>query len=121
MEIKPPSNYVMANIDVKNGEWIKIMDEGEYRTLPQNPSKEVLTFLVEIPSGDEKMLTMNATSQTRCLQAWGKDSKKWVKKQCVVEIVKQNVMGKMKDVIYLTPETTAPVSEEKLPEEEIEE
>lgn len=117
MKIKPPSEYVVPKIDIKDGEHIKLLDEGVYQKLPQDPSREVLTFKVELPSGDEKKMSINATSQKKLILAWGDDSKKWVGKKCLVNIVKQQVFDQMKDVIYLQPEEgTSSVKKEKIPE-----
>jgi hypothetical protein len=103
MKIKPPSEFVKAGVDIHNGDTITIKDEGEYRKLPQDPSREVLTFKVELPSGDVKKLTINPTSQIELIKAWTDDSKQWIDKKCRVEIVKQKVFDKMKEVIYLSP------------------
>ena len=103
MHIKSPSEFIIPCIDVKDGEFIKILDEGEYRLLPDK-SREVLTCRVEVPNGEKKKISLNATSQTEILIAWGNDSSEWVGKRCLVEIVKQNVKGQMKNVIYLHPE-----------------
>lgn len=119
MKIKSPSEFVMPKVDVKDGDYITILNEGEYNTLPQDPSREVLTFKIKLPSGDEKKLSMNATSQKEVITTWGDDSKKWVGKRCLVNIVRQQVFNQMKDVIYLHPEGGAPsVPEEKISETE---
>jgi len=103
MQLKPPSEFVQPRLDIQDGDIITILDEGEYRSLPQDPSREVLTFKVKTPSGDTKKLSMNATSQARLMKLWGMDSKKWVGKKVRVEIVKQQVFDKTKDVMYLFP------------------
>jgi len=117
MKIKPIGNFVVAGVDVKDGDTITILDEGEYRKLPQDPKREVLTFKVEIPSGAEKSLSVNATSQKNLIEVWGDDSENWIDKQCRVEIVKQQVFEKRKDVIYLYPINATPIdiSEEEIP------
>jgi len=115
MKIKPPSDFVMPKVDVQDGDLITILNEGEYRKLPQDPNREVLTFRVKIPSGEEKNLSMNPTSQKELIQAWGDDSKNWINKKVRVEIVRQRVFDKTKDVIFLHPENSVP----ETPEEEI--
>ena len=118
MHIKSPSEFVVAGVDVKDGDLIKLLNEGEYRLLPDK-SREVLTFKVEIPNKETKSLSLNATSQTRLLTSWGDDSSKWVGKRCSVEVVKQNVKGQMKNVIYLYPEgTVSELKETTIPDEE---
>lgn len=103
MRLKPPSEFVIAGQDVKDGDLITFLDEGKYNTLPQDPTREVLTFKVKVPSGDEKSLSVNKTSQIELIKAWTDDSKKWIGKQAKVEIVNQKVFQKMKEVIYLYP------------------
>ena len=116
MKISIPGNFVIPKVDVQDGDLITILDEGKYNKLPQDPSREVLTFKVKVPSGDEKYLSMNATSQKEMLIAWGDDSKNWVGKECLVEIIRQKVFDKTKDVIFLHP-AKYPASD--VPEEEI--
>jgi len=115
MKIKPPTNFVQPNIDVKTGDWITILNEGEYRKIPQDPSREVLTFQVQVPSGEKKLLSMNATSQNEFIQAYGDESKNWIGKRGQVEIVRQRVFDKFKDVIYIHPQKRP----EEVPVEEI--
>lgn len=116
MLIKSPSEFVTPKIDVQDGDYITIMNEGEYRTLPQDPDREVLTFKVKVPSGDVKKMSMNATSQKELMAAWGDNSDNWVNKRCAVDIVKQKVFTEMKDVIFLHPvEKAVPAPEEKIP------
>ena len=118
MHIKSPSEFVVAGVDVKDGDLIKILNEGEYRLLPDK-SREVLTFKVEIPNKETKSLSLNATSQTRLLTAWGDNSSEWIGKRCSVEVVKQNVKGQMKNVIYLCPEgTVTELKKTTIPDEE---
>lgn len=116
MLIKPKSDFVIPKIDVRDGEFLTILDEGEYRKLPQDPNREVLTFKVLIPSGETKRLSMNSTSQKELIQAWGDDSKAWINKRVRVEIVRQRVFDKTKDIIFLHPEGT---SIPEIPEEEM--
>lgn len=121
MQIKNPSEYVTAKIDVQDGDYITIKDEGEYRPLPQDSAREVLSFKVQIPSSIIKRMSINATSQRELILAWGSNSAAWVNKRCLVTIVKQQVFDQMKDVIYLHPEIQGPVAtppEEIIKEEE---
>lgn len=122
MHIKPPSDYVMPTVDIQNGEYIKILNEGVYSQSPNNPDKELLTIRVELPNGEAKKLTVNSTSQKEILMAWKDESKDWVGKKCRVEIIRQKVFDKMKDVIYLHPENgVSTIKAEKIPDEEFEE
>ena len=115
MKIKIKTDFVQAGIDVKDGDWITILNEGQYRKIPQQPDREVLTFQVEIPSGEKKLLSMNATSQKEFIQVYGDESLNWVGKRGEIEIVRQRVFDKFKDVIYLHPQKRP----EEIPTEEI--
>lgn len=117
MKIKSPSDFILANVDVKNGDKIVILNEGEYTPLPTDPNKIVLNFWVKIPSGDKKKISPNGTSQKEMIAAWTDDSSKWIGKVCLVEIIRQKVFQAIKDVIYLHPEGGVPA----IPVEEISE
>jgi len=120
MKIKPPSDYVIPNQDVKTGDLITFLDEGKYNTLPQDPDREVLTFKVETPSGEEKLISINKTSQIELIKAWGDESSDWKDKKVKVKIVNQKVFKEFKDVIYLFPAEgkVAPPKPEELSEDE---
>ena len=118
MKLKSPTDFVIAGQDVKNDDLIIFLDEGKYNTLPQDPDREVLTFKVKIPSGEEKSISINKTSQIELTKAWTDESSKWVGKKAKVKIVNQKVFKEFKDVIYLFPaEGKIPTSEE-IPEAE---
>lgn len=84
--------------DFKEGDILTITgdaieQEGEFGTQ--------ILFSVRTMKGDEKNLSFNATSRNRLFDAYGEDSEGWVGKEVRVHVVKQNVGGKMKDVVYL--------------------
>lgn len=116
MKIKSTSKFIQAGLDVQDKDWITILDEGKYMVFPQFPDRENLVFKIELPNGDKKSLTMNATSQKDCILAWGDDSTNWIGKRCQIEIRIQQVFDKQKGVIYLHPqEKVAEIPEEKIP------
>jgi len=119
MELKPPGEYAIPGLDIHNGDIITILDGGTYNTLPQDKSREVLTFKVMLTNGTEKLQSMNNTSQKSLMAAWGTNSDAWLEKKVKVEIVRQRVFDKDKDVVYLTPaeETTPAVPIEEVPAE----
>ena len=119
MRLKPPGDYVTAGLDVKDGDLLTILDEGKYETLPQDQTRELLTFKVLLTNGEEKLLSMNATSQKELMGAWGMDSSTWVEKKVKVTVVRQRVFDKDKDVIYLHPteDATQPIPTEDVPAE----
>lgn len=101
MKLKNPSQFIVAGMDVQDGDQVKFLDTGIYQPLPQDPSKETLIFNVELPSGDKKKISLNNTSQTNLMKVWGDESSTWVNKTARIEIVKQKVFDKMKNVMYL--------------------
>ena len=103
MKLKPPSDFVIAGQDVKTDDLITFLDAGKYNTLPQDPDREVLTFKIELPSGEKKSISINKTSQIELTKAWTDESSKWIGKQARVKIVNQKVFKEFKDVIYLFP------------------
>lgn len=121
VKLKSTSDFIVANQDVKTGDIIEFLDAGKYNTLPSDPSKEVLTFKIKLPSGEEKSISINKTSQNELSKAWTDESNKWVGQKARVDIVRQQVYDKQKDVIYLYPaegDTNPPVPED-IPGEDI--
>ena len=107
MKLLIKSDYVIANQDVRTGDVITFLDEGEWKTLPNDPEKEVLTFKVEVPSKEEKFLSVNKTSQTELMGAWGDESSDWKGKRARVSIEKTRAFGRIVWPIYLEPEDKA--------------
>jgi len=55
---------------------------------------------VQLPSGDQKLWTVNKTSQRTLASVWGKNTDAWVGKVAKLFTTDQNVRGTMKKVIY---------------------
>lgn len=101
-------------VEIETGQWLQSLDiedkelvleftnEGEYRDIKTQGSdtKRKLEIGVKMPNGIAKDWTMNDTSVKAVATAYGKDSKEWIGKQCVVFLVTQNIAGNMKEVIY---------------------
>ena len=101
-------------VEIETGQWLQPLDiedkeveltflnEGEYRDIKTQSRdlKRKLEIGVELPNGVEKDWTMNDTSVKAVATAYGKDSKAWIHKKVIVFLVKQNVGGSIKDVIY---------------------
>ena len=51
----------------------------------------------------QSVITANSTSLRYCIMKWGRDEQAWIDKTIILWTVKQNVMGKMKDVVYFAP------------------
>jgi len=100
------SDFITANIDVRSGDRIVFVDGGTPDTNQQG--KPVLTFTLRLPDGEEKKMTVNKTSLRSLAKMWNNndpdpDTDEWVGKVAEVSVVSQNVMGELKDVIYLKP------------------
>ena len=103
--------------DVHDGDIVTIIEEGRKRDANETPfNRAVFEIAVRLPSGEEKIWTMNRTTQRRCIEAWGKETKNWIGKKLRIELREQSVKGVMKKVIYGFPtadnalEVTADVS-----------
>ena len=103
MKLQIKSEFVTPNSDVKDDDIITFVDSGKWNTLPQDPDKEVLQFTVKLQDDSIKKMTVNKTSQRILLQAWGEETENWKGKQAKASVVKQNVMGEIRFVIYLNP------------------
>lgn len=101
--------------DVKDGDTVTIIDDGRFRSAGDTPfGREVFEIGVRLPNGEVKIMTMNRTTQRRCAEAWGDETRNWVGKKLKIELKDQNVRGVMKRVIYGVP------IKEELPKSEAE-
>lgn len=96
--------------EVKVGDIITIMDEGEFVTSSKftnpktgEPKKD---FMVKIDiSGREADMTINSTKRKALVKAFGKDSKDWVGKKCATEVANVMVGEAMRKTVILIPIT----------------
>jgi len=102
-EIVFPSEWVKANVNVKQGDQIRFTDTGTF-----DPDKEQWVFTTEIYHDglmvEAKKFGLNKTNYKVVSDAYGKDSDAWVGKDFVVNVVKvRNPMSNsMVDGIMLT-------------------
>lgn len=95
--------------DLKKGEILAFADAGRIAEIDFSRAKDgsekrkVFQITVILPNGDEKLLTVNKTSQNSLVTAYGEQTEKWVGKKCEVDFIQQLVFGKMKDVLFLKP------------------
>ncbi|MDI6813769.1 MAG: hypothetical protein QMD10_09560 [Desulfitobacteriaceae bacterium] len=90
--------------DVHEGDIVTIVNEGRNRGADETPfGREVFEIDVRLPSGEVKPWTMNRTTQRRCAEAWGDETKGWVDKPVRIQLREQSVRGIMKTVIYGVP------------------
>lgn len=93
------------------GQWAKLKDdfsEGDILTI-KDSGKEIegefgiqYVFEIEVPSGEKRNLSFNATSRRKLIEVYGEDTEQWIDKEVKVWVVKQAVQGKLRSVVYLT-------------------
>jgi len=84
--------------DIDSGDIIRIKNSGE---IIQGEYGDRHVFKVATKNG-EKLLSLNQTSLNYLIDAFGDETESWVGKDIKVWLVKSNIQGKMKDVVYLT-------------------
>jgi len=96
-------SFLKKGVDVKSGDSVKIASEGK-RVPGEFGEQDV--FLMKLEDGTEGNIGINQTSINNWIDAWGEDSVNWIGKEVKVEVVKQNVQGKIRPVYYfLHPDT----------------
>lgn len=91
--------FAKKGIDINDGDILIISNEGkqlEGEFGIQN------VFLIKLTSGEEKNVSINATSLNGLIDAFGEDSLKWIGKEVKAHKIKQNVAGKFIDVWYFS-------------------
>ncbi len=90
--------WAKARQDINDGDIITIADEG--REIEGDYGMRQV-FKVKVGNGVEKLLSFNQTTINNLIDVFDKDTKLWIGKEVKVWIVKSNVAGKIRDVIYL--------------------
>ena len=105
MLIQKPTNFVKAGVNIKSGDIVRLLTEGEWKEIksPDNKTKKVLQFEMSLPSKEIKTYTMNNTTIDNLSVAYGEDSKNWMNKDLRANVVKQMAFGKPTNVLILTP------------------
>jgi len=89
---------------IEDGDVIEII--GKARRVSAEESlfgKAYLEIPVKLPSGKTKIWTPNKTSLRALAKVFGDDADFWVGKRVKITVSKQNVRGKMIDVLYGAP------------------
>ncbi len=95
--------------DVRDGDVITFEDAGEIVEVDYSLAKDgsdiksALQIHVKLPDGKVKLISPNKTSRTSLSEAYTPMSENWIGKSAKVCLVKQNVRGTLKQVIYLEP------------------
>ena len=126
MEIIIPSSFVKAGINVKDGDVVELLTEGEWKEIKgmDGKPKKVLQFEMKLANREVRTYTMNNTTMKGLVEELGSNSKKWVKVPLRANVVKIQAFGKLTDLLTLSAkEKTAQEEEEAIPvleeEEEI--
>jgi hypothetical protein len=95
------STYVVAGEDVKDGDTIVFIDGGKLHKYEDG--RQTIQFNVSCPNGKTKTLSLNRTSANNLSEVYGSDTDTWQGRNALVSVVKMNVRGQMKNVVYLYP------------------
>ena len=92
------SDYIKADVDVKQGDIITINDEGieqenEQFTNDDGTPKIDHIFKILLSTGEERKISMNKTSLKKIVEKYGLETSAWVGKKVVINIV-MNTNGK---------------------------
>jgi hypothetical protein len=90
--------WAKVKVDIFNGDLITIASEGEKVT---GEFGERNVFKVETKNGI-KNLSFNQTSINYLVDAFGEETNEWQGEKVKVWLVKSNVGGKLRDIVYLT-------------------
>lgn len=112
MKVTIPSKYVKPDINIKEGDVVSLLNEGEIKVMNtvEGP-KEVYQFRMKMTNEETKDYTMNATTMKNLISEWGDESRKWVGKELKAWIVSQFAFGKTIRVLILTPKDWAKIDE----------
>jgi len=83
--------------DFKNGDFAIIANEGQ-EIEGQFGIQNV--FLVKLENGKEGNVAINQTSINTLIDGYGEDSINWIGKKVKIEMIRQNVQGKITPVYY---------------------
>lgn len=107
--VRASGEYAKINQDIKDGDTIKILDEGQIVTGDYGDRH---VFKVNTKNG-EKNLTMNQTSLNNLIDALGDDTSKWIGQDIKAWVIRQSVSGQLKNICYLTAKDWGMVEDEK--------
>lgn len=103
MKVEKETGGFVTHEDVKTDDHIKFLNEGEEVEKDFKGRKSVkLQLQVELPNGEQKLISLNATSKNNMITFYGDDTKDWVGKEARIEVLSQLIQGERKKVVYLT-------------------
>lgn len=95
--IRAQGEYVKKGEDIKDGDLVAIVDEGQMVT---GDYGDRMVFKITTKNGD-KNLSFNQKSMNNLIDSWGDDTKSWIGKKAKIWMVKAMVSGKFQDIVYL--------------------
>ncbi len=102
MKVQKKSNiqgsWAKAKVDIDTGDKIEILSAGE---IVPGDYGDRHVFSVKTKNG-EKNLTFNQTTMNYLIDAFGEETSDWIGEEVKVWIIKSNIAGKMRNVVYLT-------------------
>lgn len=90
--------WAKTKVDISNGDIITIADEGK---IISGEYGERHVFKIATKNG-VKNLSFNQTTMNYLIESFGEETNEWIGEKVKVWLVKSNVSGKMRDVVYLT-------------------
>ena len=102
--------FAQAGEDINQGDILEILDEGRKVPSQWGERGERHIFKLLTLKGD-RILTFNSTSMNYLIEVFGDETKDWIGKKVKAWVVKSNVGGKMRNVIYLTHPTWVETSD----------
>ena len=92
-------NWVKVKEDINTGDIIEIRSAGE---IVKGNFGDRSVFKIQTNTG-EKLLSFNQTTMNYLIDGFGTETEKWVGRSVKVWIVRENVGGKFRNIVYLTP------------------
>lgn len=89
--------------DVEPEAEVVFIDAGEHGEIPATegkPATPTFEITVQLKAGQQRIWTMNVTSQRAIAQAYSTNTDNWVGKKAIAFTTSQNVRGAIKKVIY---------------------
>ena len=93
--------------DLTGGETVKILTEGswvENAKFKNEDGTNQSQFVISVQfKAEERNLRLNLVSRKNLIQAYGKDTAKWVGKEARIQLIDTMVSGEIKKSIVLNP------------------
>ena len=95
--IRAQGEYAKKGEDIKDGDLVTILDEGQNVT---GDYGDRMVFKIETKNGP-KNLSFNQKSMNNLIDAFGDDTVTWIGKKVKITMVRAMVSGKFQQIVYL--------------------